>query len=33
MTDYDYENLVAEHIYCDAPEMLLHCEEFKAQEG
>lgn len=32
MTDYDYENLVAEHIYCDAPEMLLHCEEFKAQE-
>ena len=32
MTDYDYENLVAEHIYCDAPEMLLNCEEFKAQE-
>lgn len=32
MTNYDYENLVAEHIYCDAPEMLLNCEEFKAQE-
>lgn len=30
--NYDYENLVAEHIYCDAPEMLLNCEEFKAQE-
>lgn len=30
--NYDYENLVAEHIYCDAPDMLLRCEEFKAQE-
>ena len=28
--NYDYENLVAEHIYCDAPEMLLNCEEIEA---
>ena len=30
--NYDYDNLYREHIYCSAPEILLHSEEFKAQE-
>ena len=30
--EYDYEDLYNNHIYCDAPDMLLRCEEFKAQE-
>lgn len=29
---YDYDNLVANHIYCECPSALLDCEEFKAQE-
>lgn len=32
LEEYDYEDLVNNHIYCDCPEALLNCEEFKAVE-